>query len=188
MGVSESKQGVKKGAKSPQTLTMSNLDINKYLGTWYEIAHTAGSDGSRCNNAIASYTKTQIPGVYQVTNTCYLNGEKVDSMTGTLRMPDPNSPSKLKVRFEGIFEREFDYWIYWTDYKYALVGSPSGHVWILARENQIGLCVFRAIRGMIQRLGLAQGMTIEQDFESLRDCSSGDQSSAVAIDGVYSSV
>lgn len=170
---------------NPNTsITMKDFDIQRFLGLWYEIAHTEGADGSQCNNAIASYTKTQIPGVYQVVNTCYINGDKVDSYVGTLRMPDPNSPARLKVKFEGFFNKEFDYWVYWTDYKSALVGNAKGNFWILSRDTQMGLCVFNSLSQLAIRKSRGSGKKLIHDHLSLKDCEPSDKNSALSIDAV----
>lgn len=167
--------------KSPSPATMKNFDISKYLGTWYEIAHTKGSDGSQCENAIASYTSTQIPEMYRVTNTCYEGSKKIGSYGGTLKINDPNSPARLKLQFDGFLKSEFDYWVYWTDYNYALVGSSSGHFWVLSRTPQIGLCIFKSLIEKATNLGLGVQKEIVQDFQSLRDCNATDLTTVNAI-------
>lgn len=175
-----------KSAKGPEPLTMKDFDINKYLGQWYEVAHTSGADGSKCNNAIASYQSTRIPGEYVVINTCYVNMNKVSSETGAIKMPDPNSPAKLKVKFNAIFNGWFDYWIYWTDYdNYALVGSTSGHFWILSRRPQMELCVYNAVIRLTERLRLKGSKKVVLDYNALSECDTKGKSIASAVDNLY---
>jgi apolipoprotein D and lipocalin family protein len=188
MGVAEStpvKQGGG-GSRGVQTRTMENFDMSKYIGTWYEIAHTKGSDGSKCNNAIASYSITQIPGLYQIVNTCYVDGKKVQPLIGTLKAPDPNSPSKMVATFDGLFSgKTFNYWVYATDYvNYSLVGTPSGDMWILSKNPQMGLCVFNSLISLGQRLGLGIEKKIVHDLNSLKDCEESDKEFAGTVDSI----
>lgn len=175
-----------KKPKGPEPRTMEGFNISKYLGTWYEVVHTAGADGSHCNNAIASYIKTSVPGEFQVVNSCYVNGERESLITGVVKMPDPMSTARLLIKFDTLGGKWFDYWIYWTDYvSYALVGSSSGHFWVLCRESQIELCILQAILRMVDRLRLGKGKEIVHDLNSLKECDSLGRELAKKIDAVY---
>lgn len=155
--------------------TMNNFDVNRYVGTtdsaWYEIAHTAGSDKHQCNNAMAKYEATSSPSRFIVHNVCYVNRKPTKVMSGVLTMPDPNVPSKLKVKFDQILNREFDYWVFFTDYdNYALVGSSSGHYWILGRKPQVGLCVVKKLESFAEKKGLGKGKKLILDLNATIDC------------------
>lgn len=161
--------------RSENVKTMENFDVNRFVGeknqSWYEIAHTVGSDGHQCNNAIAQYEATSSPSQFIVHNICYINKKPAKVMSGIMRMPDANVSSKLKVKFEGIANREFDYWVFFTDYdKYALVGSSSGHYWILGRESQVGLCVVKALKQFAEKKGLGKDKDFVFDLDSVVDC------------------
>lgn len=155
--------------------TMENFDINRYIGTaadaWYEIAHTGGSDKHQCNNAMVKYEKTASPRQFIVHNICYVNRTPDKTMSGTMTMPDPNVPSKLKVKFDQILGKEFDYWVFFTDYdNYSLVGSSSGHYWILGRKPQVGLCVVRKLQKYAESKGLGKGKKLVMDLNAVIDC------------------
>jgi apolipoprotein D and lipocalin family protein len=115
--------------------TVESVDINRYLGTWYEIARLPQWFEKDCTAVTANYTLRD-DGKIRVTNTCRKgtpDGEEKVSI-GKAVVADPASNSKLRVSFFWPFFG--DYWIIelGTDYDYAVVGSPDRKtLWILSR-------------------------------------------------------
>ncbi|WP_421716985.1 lipocalin family protein [Arcobacter arenosus] len=117
--------------------TESRVDLNKYLGTWYEIARFEHFFEKGCKNVTANYSLLEDEQI-RVINRCTKieSGEKKEAK-GVAYSTD-NTNSKLKVSFFRPFYG--DYWIISLDenYKYALVGSPSReYLWILSRTKTI---------------------------------------------------
>lgn len=138
--------------------TMSQVQLDRYIGIWYEIARLPnafqddikndGSGYSQCLNTTAEYTPTDSQKM-TIVNTCYRqkgSEVRVEEAHGRARATDA-SFSKLKVNFTGnpILEAlgigDGDYWILDLGpvddglYSYALVGTPSlNHLWVLSRS------------------------------------------------------
>ena len=119
--------------------TVENFELNKYLGTWYEIARLPNRFEKDLVGVTATY-KMRDDGKVAVINQGYKNtlDGKLKKATGKARIPDP-SVAKLEVSFFWIFYS--DYYILeldTIDYQYALVGSSSdNYLWILNRTPQM---------------------------------------------------
>ncbi len=121
--------------KNQPLSTVSQVDLNRYLGTWYEIAAYPNyfQRGCKCTTANYSQEKTTI----SVINRCYRDGSW-DIADGKARVVPNSGNAKLKVWFFWPFKG--DYWIIDLDenYTYAVVGHPSRHyLWILSRSPQM---------------------------------------------------
>ena len=115
--------------------TVTQVDLNRYLGKWYEIAAFPKSFEKNCMGSMAEYFLEK-NGDLRVVNTCHLktlNG-KLKQARGTARVVDPATNAKLKVIFFPPFAG--DYWILdlGPDYEYAMVGTPDRKsLWFLSR-------------------------------------------------------
>lgn len=133
--------------KYPNLETVKQLDINKYLGTWYEIARLPNSFEKGLECVTANYTLME-NGKIQVLNKGYLieDNSKFKTAKGKAYVPDNNEPAKLKVTFFWPFYG--DYWVLALDqnYQYAMVGDESRkYLWILAREPLLDEDVYSAL-------------------------------------------
>lgn len=123
----------------PPLETVAEVDVPRYLGTWYEIASYPQRFQEGCTATTATYTQGE-KGQISVLNRCRkggLDGE-LDEAQGRARVVDANTNAKLEVSFFGPFWG--DYWIIDLDedYRYAVVGHPGrDYLWILAREPQL---------------------------------------------------
>lgn len=120
-------------------ITVDSVDINKYVGTWFEIAKIPNSFQDHCiKNTTATY-KINEDGDIEVLNRCIDDDGEVDDADGIARIVDKTTNSKLEVSFVSFFGwRPFwgDYWILGLDneYQYAVIGTPSKkYGWILSR-------------------------------------------------------
>jgi apolipoprotein D and lipocalin family protein len=113
-----------------------HVDLKKYLGKWYEIAHLPAKFQEGCTDTTATYNLSK-DGSISVLNECTRNG-KVKQSKGKAKVVDKNSNAKLKVTFFWPFYG--DYWIInlGKDYDYAVVGTPNRkYLWILSRTLQM---------------------------------------------------
>lgn len=119
--------------------SVERVDIERYLGRWYEIARLPNSFEKNCEGVTADYAQ-KADGSISVINSCNrvtIDGEitgKARTAKGRARIVDAQSQSKLEVSFFGPFWG--DYWILDLDASYtlSLVGEPSGkYLWILSR-------------------------------------------------------
>ncbi|GAB4061092.1 lipocalin family protein [Uliginosibacterium sediminicola] len=132
--------------------TVSNLDLQRYLGTWYEIAAYPQSFQRGCVASRADYS-LRSDGTLDVLNRCRkerLDGEWKEAR-GNARVV---GPGKLKVSFFWPFEG--DYWVLAldADYRWVLVGGPNyDYLWILSRTPQLDAATYSAITTRAAALG-----------------------------------
>ena len=110
----------------PPLDTVSNVDLNRYTGKWYEIARYPNWFQSSCASSTADYT-ANADGTIGVFNTCLAADGSVNStIQGTARKVDSATNAKLKVTFPSI-PFPADYWIIQLgeNYEYAVVGEPT---------------------------------------------------------------
>lgn len=118
---------------------VKDLDIERYLGDWYEIARYDHSFERGLVGVTATYSFRD-DGKIKVVNAGYketLNGKRSEA-TGKAKIPDLAVPSKLKVSFFWFFYG--DYFVLELDenYQWAVIGSSSDkYLWILSRTPQI---------------------------------------------------
>lgn len=121
------------------TVTVDNssvkkLDLNRYLGKWYEVArfnHRFERDMQHCT---ATYT-LQEDGTIKVTNSGMKNG-KMKTSVGKAKITEV--PGVLRVSFFGPFYSDYRVLMLAPDYSYALVGgSDDDYLWILSRTPRM---------------------------------------------------
>ncbi len=124
-------------------VTVDSVNLNKYLGTWYEIAKIPNSFQKKCaRNTTATYILRN-DGNIDVINQCVEADGSINKAKGIAKVIDKKSNSKLQVSFVRIFGISLfwgDYWIIGLDkdYRYAVVGTPSRkYGWILSRTPQL---------------------------------------------------
>lgn len=120
--------------------TVDQVDVERYLGRWYEIALLPNMFQGGCARDTHATYGLREDGLISVTNRCVTASGDMVSITGVARPTDPVHNSKLKVSFFGLFGVRFflgDYWVMEVgpDYDYALVGTPSRRWgWVLSRD------------------------------------------------------
>jgi apolipoprotein D and lipocalin family protein len=119
--------------------TVDSVDLERYMGRWYEIAALPNFFQRQCVRDTTADYRLRSDGTVAVTNRCRKEDGTVDEAQGIARLVDPATNSKLEVSFVSVFGKYLfwgDYWIIGlgADYDYALVGTPSRcWGWILAR-------------------------------------------------------
>ena len=123
--------------------TVPDLNLPRYLGTWYEIARLPMKhEPEDCTDVSAHYSLKD-NGQVAVLNRCRM-GDEVEQAEGEAS-PVDNDSARLRVSFlpAGLRWLPFgkgDYWVMQVapDYSVALVGSPDRRfLWLLAREPQL---------------------------------------------------
>ena len=116
--------------------TVPSVDLQQYMGTWYEIAAFPQRFQKGCQCTKAEYA-LHPDGYVEVRNSCRKNSPdgKLKAIRGKAFVADKTTNAKLKVQFFWPFKG--DYWILdlAPDYSYAVVGTPDREsLWILARK------------------------------------------------------
>jgi apolipoprotein D and lipocalin family protein len=120
---------------------VSFVDLGKYLGKWYEIAHLPAKFQQDCEETTATYTLLS-NGSISVLNECKKDG-KVKVAKGKAKVADKTTNAKLKVTFFWPFYG--DYWIIRLGeaYDYAVIGAPNRkYLWILSRTPKMDETLF----------------------------------------------
>ncbi len=141
-------------SQTPPPKTMVQVDLKRYMGTWYEIASLPAPFQKNCYCTKAEYQ-------LQADKVSVLNSCRKDSPTGQLRRAHatatayPNSGnSRLKVTFFWPFSA--DYYILYVspDYQTAVVGTPNRKfLWILARAPKINEAEYQQLVALAQQRG-----------------------------------
>ncbi len=134
-------------ASLPGLETVQSVDLDRYLGTWYEIARYPNSFQKECFASTASYSLRD-DGKIAVVNTCRKGSKdgKLEEAKGKAWVVDGKTNAKLKVSFFWPFAG--DYWIIELDedYRHVVVGHPKReYLWILSREKTMDRATFEAI-------------------------------------------
>jgi apolipoprotein D and lipocalin family protein len=139
----------------PPLETVSEVDVERYAGKWYEIARYPNNFQQGCVGTTATYTLLD-DGRIEVLNRCRqgaLDGP-VEEIRGTARVTDPETNAKLAVTF--FFPFEGAYWIIQRadDYSWAVVGEPSRSLlWVLSRTPTLSPDVLAAIETRLVEQG-----------------------------------
>ncbi|MFC2120027.1 lipocalin family protein [Bacteroidota bacterium] len=135
---------------------VKELDVQKYLGTWYEIARYNHSFERGLVGVTAKYSMRD-DGKIKVLNSGYkesLNG-KYSQAVGKAKIPDPiKEPAKLKVSFFLFFYGDYYVMVLDKDYQWALIGSSSDkYLWILSRKPQMDEKLYNELLDKLQKRG-----------------------------------
>jgi apolipoprotein D and lipocalin family protein len=148
---------------------VSDVDLNRYKGKWYEIARLPNWFERKLKCTSATYTLRGDGRITVLNQGNYLTDpQKTSSAKGIAWIPDKNSPSKLKVQFFWPFSG--DYWIMDLDkdYRYVLIGEPAlKYLWILAREKKMDESVYKQL---LQKASY-NGYDISSIIKVEQDCS-----------------
>jgi apolipoprotein D and lipocalin family protein len=139
---------------------VEKLDIDRYLGTWVEIASIPQFFQRKCvRDTRATYSLVD-PTLIRVENICTRDDGTRDRAEGRARRVD-DVAAKLEVTFLELFG-DYRFWIsggYWvialdSNYQWAVVGHPSRRFgWVLARERRLAPVALAEIIGRIKSQG-----------------------------------
>ncbi|MCJ7633371.1 lipocalin family protein [Candidatus Bathyarchaeota archaeon] len=143
---------------------VSHVELEKYLGKWYEIAHLPFRFEDDCTDITATYSLSK-DGNVSVLNECLRDG-KLKQAKGKAKVVDKNTGAKLKVTFFWPFSA--DYWIInlGKDYDYAVVGTPNRkYLWILSRTPQMDDKLFSQLLESVKSKGFDVNNLIKTSHE-----------------------
>ena len=137
------------------TTTVSRLDMERYLGTWYEIARFPHSFEKGLVGVTANYS-LRSDGKIKVVNKGYKGSfeGKASTAIGKAKIPDPSKPARLKVSFFLFFYA--DYFVLELDvnYQWAVIGSSSPkYLWVLSRVPRMDPVLYKALVDKVEKRG-----------------------------------
>ena len=142
-------------AKRTTLQTVDYVDLDRYLGKWYEIASYPHRFQRGCHCTTATYTMSP-KGHIIVENRC-LKGDTDDKesiTTGKAFVQKNSGNAKLKVQFFWPFRAH--YWIIdlAPDYSHVVVSHPSmNYLWILSRTPKMDETLYNEIIDRLVEMG-----------------------------------
>ena len=134
---------------------MNNFEINRYLGTWYEIARLDHSFERGLIDVSATYTLRDDGGIDVLNKGFDQKSGKWKQIKGKAYFVKDKSTGRLKVTFFWPFYGGYN--IISLDeenYSYALVCGPTrSYLWILAREKTLAQPVIDNLLETANNLG-----------------------------------
>lgn len=131
---------------STDPFLVERLDLDRYVGKWFEIAAIPTPQSGFCANAQAVYSDNG-DGTIRVVNSC-LAGTVPVQIEGTARVVDTKSNAVLAVTL-GSIPGEADYRVIALDtvnYAYALVTNlQRTNLFVLSREKTLDESTFQAL-------------------------------------------
>jgi len=130
-----------------------HVDLERYLGTWYEIASFPTRFQRGCSATTATYA-LRGDGDIEVVNRCRKGGltGPVTEARGKAWVVDTQTNARLKVQFFWPFRG--DYWILEVgpEYDYAVVGNPTRqYLWILCRTPRMDEALYESLLERLER-------------------------------------
>lgn len=164
-------------AQDSPVRTVDAVDLDRYLGEWYEIARFPNRFQRDCASDVrATYAKRE-DGRLDVLNRCRGEDGEVIDAKGVARRAGDASTAKLKVRFAPAWLSFLpwvwgDYWILGLGegYSWAVVGSPDReYLWILARTPSLEDGQLAAARAVAEENGFQVDRLVPTRHVAARD-------------------
>lgn len=151
------------------TTAVSGFELDRYLGTWYEIARLDHGFERGLTNVSANYSLRDDGGV-RVVNRGYnaAKGEWNEAI-GKAYFVDTPDIGRLKVSFFGPFYGGYNILeLDSENYEYALVAGPDrSYLWILARSPDLSEAVVQSLVAKAKDLGFAVDELIYVSHDSV---------------------
>jgi apolipoprotein D and lipocalin family protein len=154
-------QPVALASEPPPLATVAALDVQRYMGRWYEIAKYPNRFQRRCVANTSAEYKLEPDGRVQVTNRCRMENGEWNEAIGMARQVGDTSSPKLKVRFAPAWLSFIpavwgDYWVIDLDTEYQLVAVSEPrreYLWVLSRSPTVKQETYAALLERLRRFG-----------------------------------
>ncbi|MGF1563454.1 MAG: lipocalin family protein [Geminicoccaceae bacterium] len=141
--------------------TVAQLDLERYLGRWQELARIPNSFQDQCTGITTATYSAREDGQLQVLNACITADGSLDQAVGRARIdPAYDDPARLQVSFAPLGPLRWlaagAYWVIGLadDYSYAVIGHPErSYGWLLARDSSLAHTTLAAIDGLLRAQG-----------------------------------
>lgn len=124
---------------APGIAPVSNFEIDRYTGQWYEIARLDHSFERGLSHVTANYTPSDDGGIKVLNQGFSAQDGQWDEANGKAYFVNESNIGHLKVSFFGPFYGSYVvFYIDEVDYQYAYVGSYNkDYLWLLARDKNV---------------------------------------------------
>lgn len=144
--------------------TAPSVDLNRYLGDWYEVAMVPNKFQKNCvADTLANYAleTTWTGDVVRVTNRCRKADGSVQTAQGVAKIVEGSQSTKLRVSFFRPFYG--NYWILalGDNYDWVLVGEPGREFgWVLSRSPTLNSASLNAALDTAVQQGYARSQFV----------------------------
>lgn len=133
---------------------VNNFELNRYLGTWYEVARLDHSFERGLEQVTANYSLREDGSVKVINRGFNPEKQKWQESEGKGYFTGPNTRAALKVSFFGPFYGGYNVIELDKDYQYALVCGPDkSYLWILSRTPTLSDGVKQKLLNTAQQYG-----------------------------------
>ncbi len=137
--------------------TVERVDLEKYLGRWYDLASYPVSFQKGCRCTTAEYELVGGKKYIRVVNRCvkFKNGKsKISVARGKAFVVEGSGNARLKVQFFWPFRGDYFIIGLADDYSWAIVGHPQRkYLWILSRESYMPTDLYNHLLQVIKEKG-----------------------------------
>lgn len=136
------------------------LDLQRYLGTWHEIARLPMFFQRNCVDQVTATYTARPDGTIEVRNACRTGSGSIAESVGAARRVE-GAPGQLEVRFAPGWLSWLpmvwaDYWVVDLDpqYRWAVVGGPSRkYMWVLSRTPSMDAALLEGVKQRARERG-----------------------------------
>ena len=133
---------------------VQNFELNRYLGTWYEIARLDHSFERGLERVTAEYSMREDGGVRVVNKGYSPETGKWSEIEGKAYFVGDRDVGHLKVSFFGPIYASYVVFELDNEYSYAFVsGNSTSYLWLLARTPDVSEDVRARLRKRASELG-----------------------------------
>jgi len=148
---------------------VSEFELDRYLGTWYEIARLDHSFERGLQNITANYSLRDDGGVRVVNRGYSIKKGRWEEAEGKAYFVESDDTGYLKVSFFGPFYGS--YIVFELDhenYQYAFVSGPdTSYLWLLSREPEVSAEIMQKFQQTAGALGFDTQALIFVDHERI---------------------
>ena len=133
---------------------VDNFTLDKYLGTWYEIARLPHSFEDGLSQVTATYSLRDDGGVKVINKGYDAKNQQWDEAEGKAYFVEDETTGYLKVSFFGPFYASYLIIELDPQYRYAMVSGPDReYLWILSRTPVLAESVVTSLVAKAESLG-----------------------------------
>lgn len=141
--------------------SVESLDVQRYMGKWYEISHYPNWFQKKCQGASRAEYALKDNGEVQVVNRCRLENGENNVATAVGRQVGGPDSARLKVSFAPTWLSFIpavwgDYWVVDLDPEYSLVAVSEPkreYLWVLSRTPQVDAARYTALLARLEGQG-----------------------------------
>ncbi|RXE86432.1 lipocalin family protein [Pseudoalteromonas sp. A757] len=149
---------------------VKDFNVERYTGTWYEIARLDHSFERGMQNVTATYSQNS-DGSIKVVNKGYVTEEgEWKEAIGKAKFVANDEIAHLKVSFFGPFYGSYVVFELGEDYQYAFVTSYNrDYLWLLSRTPQVSDTIMTKFKDMSEKYGFNTDELIYMKHEAVQN-------------------